>query len=103
MAIAHAYDSPGPAGDVIFVRDHDDGFARLIQLGEQGHDFVAGARIEVARRLVGQNDVRIVDQGAGNGHALLLAAGQLRRPMAEPIAQADEGGQFDAAVARTRS
>ena len=31
----------------------------------------------------------LVDQGAGDGHALLLAAGQLRRLVVQPVAQAD--------------
>ena len=46
-------------------------------------------RIEVAGRLVGEDEVRIVDQAAGDGHALLLTAGELRGPMLQPLAQAD--------------
>ena len=33
--------------------------------------------------------MRVVDQGAGDGDALLLAAGELQRPVVEPVAQAD--------------
>ena len=47
-------------------------------------------------------DVRIVDQGAGDGDALLLAAGELRRAVFQPVAQADQSGQLDAALARLR-
>ncbi len=68
------------------MRDHDDGLARFIQLGQQGHDLVTGARVEVAGRLIGQNNVRVIDQGSGDRHALLLAAGKLHGPMIEPIA-----------------
>jgi hypothetical protein len=38
---------------------------------------VAGVLVEVARRLVGQDQQRVVRQRAGNGDALLLAAAQL--------------------------
>ena len=43
------------------------------------------ARVEVAGRLVGQDELGVVHQAAGDGHALLLAAGELRRPMLEPL------------------
>ena len=46
-------------------------------------------RIEVSGRLVGQQDRWIRGQGAGNRHALLLAAGKLRRAVIEPAGQAD--------------
>ncbi len=41
------------------------------------HDLVAGGRVEVAGGLVGQQDGGVVDQRAGDGHALALAAGKL--------------------------
>ena len=44
---------------------------------KQRHDLAPVAVIEVAGRLVGQQQARIVDQGAGDGDALLLPAGQL--------------------------
>src|SRR2546421_179199 len=38
--------------------------------------------VEIARRLVGENDARIVGQGARDGHALLFAAGKMAaRPL----------------------
>ena len=40
-------------------------------------DDFAGFCVKVAGRLVGQNERRIIDQGAGDGHALDLAARQL--------------------------
>ena len=48
-----------------------------VELAEELHDLVAGLRVEVAGGLVGQDQLRVVDQRAGDGHALLLAAGQL--------------------------
>ena len=69
-------------GDVGFVRDQDDGVAGLVQAGEQRHDLGAGLRVEVAGRLVGEQDRRVVHERARDGHALALAARQLVRPVA---------------------
>ena len=66
-------------GDVGFVRDQDDRVAGGVQTCEQRHDFRAGLRIEVAGRLVGQQDRRIVHERAGDRDALALPSGQLVR------------------------
>ena len=42
-------------------------------------------RVEVAGRLVGEHDRRPRDERAGDRDALLLAAGELRRAVAEPL------------------
>ena len=44
--------------------------------------------VEVARGLVGEDDGRGVHQGAGDGHALLLAAGELVGRVAPALRQA---------------
>jgi hypothetical protein len=43
--------------------------------------------IEVAGRFVGEEDGRVLDRGAGDGHPLLFAAGKLRRPGAQAMAE----------------
>jgi hypothetical protein len=50
---------------------------------------ISGARalVEVARRLVGEDDRRTVDQGAGDGDALAFAAGKLRGQVLEARAR----------------
>ena len=56
-------------------------------------------RVEVAGRLVGQHQRRVHGQGAGDGDALLLAAGQLVGEMLLAVGQADlveqMAGAFD--------
>ena len=47
-------------------------------------------RVERARRFVAQEHVRSFRDRAGDGHALLFAAGELRRKVIETIAEADE-------------
>ena len=46
-------------------------------------------RVDVAGRLVGEQQLRLVDDGAGDGRALLLAARQHRREGVHAIAQPD--------------
>ena len=51
----------------------------------------AGQRVEGAERLVEEEQPRPADQGAGQGHALPLPAGEHRRPVAGPVGEADVG------------
>ena len=59
------------------MRDHDDQ-ALACDLSEQVHHLDARLRVERAGGLVRQDDLWIVHQGASNGHALHLTAGELR-------------------------
>ena len=79
----------GVPGDVFLVRDDDDGVAFPRKLLEQRHDFRAGLGIEIAGRLVGQQDGRLVDQRAGDGDALALAAGKFVGLVMNAVGQAD--------------
>src|SRR5437879_11379668 len=58
---------------------------------EDVHHLDARAAVKIARRLVGQNDGRVVQQRAGDGDALLLASGQLVRVMRGAVLQSDRG------------
>lgn len=46
-----------------------------VDLTEQIHDFEGQLWIEVASRLVGQDDFRVVDDSPGNGQSLLFPVG----------------------------
>ena len=74
-AIIDVQDAAGVLGDVGLMRhqDHRDALVD-VQLLEEAHHLGAGLGVQVAGRLVGQDDARIVHQRAGDGHALLLAA-----------------------------
>ena len=78
------------------VRDHDDEliFCNLLQ---QIHDLYARFAVERAGRLVGEQDVRVVDDGARDGHALHLAAGHLVRRLVELVAKTDLFQHLDGA------
>ena len=61
------------------VGDHHDGLAEVGHgLAHEAEDLGAGPRVEVAGGLVGEDDLRLAGQGAGHGHALLLAARRAR-------------------------
>ena len=63
-----------------------------VQPLKDAHHLDARPRVEVAGRLVGQEDRRLRDQRAGDRDALLLAARQLIRMVVGALAEAD-GGQ----------
>src|SRR5439155_6565493 len=50
--------------------------------------------VEIAGGLVGKNDFRLIDQRPRDGHALLLAAGELNGEMRQAIAEADALQRF---------
>ena len=78
-----------PSRDVAVVGDQDDRPTRGMELAEDAHDLGAAGGVEVAGRLVGEQEGRLGDQRPGDGHPLLLAAGQLGRLVVEPVAEAE--------------
>ena len=91
LSIAHGQDAIRIGGDVGLVRDHDDRDAAFaIERGERLHDLVRRAGVEVAGRLVRQQQARVVDQRARDRDPLLLAAGELARRVALTVAQAEQ-------------
>ena len=61
----------------------------IIQTKENLHDLLPLIRVEIAGRLVGQDQGRSGDQGAGHADQLLLAPGALRWTALEGIDAAD--------------
>jgi hypothetical protein len=89
MAIDEAHQAARVGRHVGLVRDHQHGDAvLLVQAAQQFHDLLAALGVEVAGGLVGEQNGRLADDGAGDGHALLLPAGQFRRGVLLPAAEA---------------
>ena len=66
------------AGGVFFgMGDLDDGGAGFIEFLEELHDLVALDGMEIAGGLIGEDELGILDDGAGYADELLLAAGEL--------------------------
>ena len=77
LAVADEEDAPGAARGLHGVRDHEDRLSAAVHLAEETEQLVRGFAVERAGRLVGEQDARLCDERAGNGGALLLAAGDL--------------------------
>jgi hypothetical protein len=74
-AVDEMHHAPRIGRHVGLVRDHQHGDAVVaVQRQQQAHDLVAALGVEVAGGFVGQHHRRLGDDGAGDGHPLLLPA-----------------------------
>jgi hypothetical protein len=68
--------------------DHDRGPGG-VQLAQQTEYGLPGSGVQVAGRLVRQQDRRFADHRPGHRHPLALTAGQLVREVVDAVAEAD--------------
>lgn len=61
---------------------------------QQINDFSGILGIQIAGRLVRQNDTGLIDQRPSNGHPLLLTAGKLRGQMSFALVQIQNANDF---------
>src|SRR3954454_5991070 len=87
--VEHVDDPAREVGMRRRVGDHDHRRALLIELAEHPHHLFAMSGVEVARRLIGQDQLGLTDQCASDRDALLLAAGQLSRTMLRAVRNPD--------------
>ena len=99
MAGFEGDDAVGAVGDVGVVGDHDGGLALAVEFGEEVEDPVAGLPIEVAGRFVGEEEVGLVNQGAGDGDALPFAAAEFAGAVFEAFAEAESLEESGGALA----
>ena len=69
--------------------------SRPVELAQERQDLVGPLGVQVAGRLVGQDQRRLVDERPGDRDALLLAARQLGRTVVGPLGEADELERLD--------
>ena len=67
---------------------------------ELGEHHVGGMLVEIAGRFVGEHQGGLIGKRAGDGDALLFAAGKLRRTVRQPMPQPQRGEQRFGAVVR---
>jgi hypothetical protein len=91
-----------PASAVV-VRDDHERRAVGVDAIEQRGDLLAGRLIQLARRLVGQQEARAVGERARDRDALHLAARELRRPVIGARAEPDVLEQLARAARRSPS
>ena len=89
FAVGEDHGAGGPASQIAVVGHHQDGLALRHQRLEQAEDRFGGFGVEVAGRLIGREDRRIVGQRAGDGDALLLSARERRGQLVGLIGHAD--------------
>ncbi len=75
--VADGHGTVGFGGDAGVVCDKHDGFAALLELMEGLHYKRSSGGVQVSRRLVSQDDGRVIDEGARDCDALHLAAREL--------------------------
>ena len=94
--VHHPENTIGIAAGERAVGSHDEGRVKLAAPPRQkGEDLVARCSIEVAGRFVGEDDGGTFNHGPGDGHTLLLSAGEFVRVSLFLALEAhfSEGGQ----------
>ena len=77
------------------MRHVDEGGAQaLVQSDELGAHLGAQLGVEVGERLVHEEDLGLLDHGAGKGHALALASRELRGLSVKVLLEADDVGEL---------
>lgn len=69
-----AGDQPAQLGEL--VQDDDDGHPSVVQARERPGEGLLAGMVDAGHRLVEDEQLRLAHQGAGDEHALLLAAGE---------------------------
>jgi hypothetical protein len=80
LALLHGNDAPADMLDNAgIMRREQDGRAEIVDFFQNLHHLVRIGRIEVSRRLIGNDEIRLIDDGTRDGDALLFSAGELVR------------------------
>src|SRR5437868_3830468 len=88
LSVADVDDAVRAGGDIRLVRHHEDGVAGFVEPVEEVEDLEAGGGIEVAGRLVGEQDRRAHHERAGDRDALALSAGELAGKVVDALLEA---------------
>ena len=99
LAVSQMNPAVHALGQAEIVGDGDHGLAAIDDLAQHLEHLLAGLGVERAGRLVGQDDVRVVGERAGDGDALALAAGKLVRPLVHVIGKPERRQQVARALA----
>src|SRR5258705_13342230 len=93
LSVGQDGDAGGEAfGEGALVRDHDDGHAEgVLNFAEEEEDLFAGGAVEISCRLVGEEDGGLIYERAGQGAALLFAAGEFAGAMLAAGGEAEGG------------
>ena len=87
MTIHNLYYAVCPGCDLAVMCDHDHGSSFFMKFLQNVHDLPGGMRVQITRRLIGQNDRRCLRDGPCDRNPLLLTARHLGRSVVHAIAQ----------------
>ena len=90
----------GAHGDLGLMRDENDRMPLLMHALKDVHDLLCGLCIQVSRRFVRHDDVRLIDKGAGNGNALTLPTREFVRQMLSAVGKTDGGEHLITKIGR---
>ena len=94
-AAIHEQDAVGHiAGKVHLMGDNDHRGLAVSKITQDLQHLAGQLRVKGAGGLIKAEDIRVKRQRAGNGHTLLLAAGELMRVVAGPLRKAHLRQQF---------
>lgn len=80
-AIAHGEDDIAGLGEVAVVGNDEDGAIALVgEVAELVKELGGILKVEVTGRFIGEDDIGIIDEGAGDGDPLAFASGELVAP-----------------------
>ncbi len=90
-AVPHPESPSGASGHLGTVCNHEKRQTLFtMEPIEEVEHAAAGRRIEIPRRLIGEEQQRIVGKRPGDGDTLPFADGQFRRKMPRPMRHADQ-------------
>ena len=90
-AVAHVDGGIAVGRGFRIVGDHQDGLAQpAVQIAQNVENRFGVLGVQIAGGLVGQENGRVVHDGAGDGDALLLAAGKLVGFVIQAVADAEQ-------------
>ncbi len=76
------------------MRDQQNRLSVLLdQALDEIHYLIRALAVQVASRLIAQEEGGVGNDRARNRHALFLSAGELSRDVMHPVCEADDGGQ----------
>jgi hypothetical protein len=89
--VVHGDGPVAHSGQLIVVGHDDKGLLIPVTQGEkQLMQFFFVVGVQVARGLIGEYHIGMIDQGPGHGYPLLLASRKFRRFVVKPVTQCKE-------------
>jgi len=78
--------------------DDQDGLLFGIEFQKQGADFARAVRIEIAGRLIREEQKRLINEGTTEGDALAFASGELAGAVANAFLETDTIEEFEGTI-----